>query len=162
VTKSQAQFIQPPNTLRLKVGGARFGGIDPNAIAKAEEALKSLSAQFAQWLDDEIVKLDAAQAAIRAKGYTAETAENLYLRAHDLKGLGATYEYPLITRIAASLCKMTDSTELRMKAPMVLIDAHIDAIRAAVRDQIKTDEHPVGRALADELERRVAEHMATV
>jgi len=40
---------------------------------------------------------------------------------------------------------------------MALVDAHIDAIRAAVRDDIKTDEHPVGRALSDELEARVAE-----
>ena len=162
MTKNAAQFIQPPNTLRLKVGGGRFGGIDPNAIAKAEEALKNLSAQFSQWLDDELVKLDAARAAIREKGYTEETAEGLYLRAHDLKGLGATYEYPLVTRIAASMCKMTDSKDARMKAPMVLLDGHIDAIKVAVRDQIKTDEHPVGRALVEALEARVAEHLATV
>ena len=41
---------------------------------------------------------------IRAEGLTPETAENLYFRAHDLKGLGATYGYPLVTRIAGSLC----------------------------------------------------------
>jgi hypothetical protein len=163
VTKpSQAQFIQPPNTLRLKVGGSRFGGIDPNAIAKAEEALKNLSGQFAQWLDDELKKLDAARADIRAKGYTPETAEGLYLRAHDLKGLGATYEYPLITRIAASLCKMTDSLDMRMKAPLFLIDGHIDAIKACVRDQIKDDSHPVGKILAEELESKTAQHLATL
>lgn len=159
---NSAQFIQPPNTLRLKVGGGRFGGIDPNAIAKAEEALKNLSAQFSQWLDDEITKMDAARAAVREKGYTPETAESVYLRAHDLKGLGATYEYPLITRIAASLCKMTDNAELRLKAPLFLIDAHIDAIKACVRDKIKDDGHPVGKILAEELEAKTAAHLATV
>lgn len=157
-----AQVIPPQNNLRLKVGGGRFGGIDPAALAKAEAALKGLSAQFAQWLNDEIVKLEAAQAAIKAQGYTPETAEALYMRAHDLKGLGATYEYPLITRIAASLCKMTDKPDVRMKAPVVLIDAHVEAIKAAVRDEIKDDEHPVGRALAEELEAKVAAHLATI
>lgn len=154
-----AQVIRPPNTLRVKVGGS-FGGIDASAIAKAEEALKAMSAQFGQWLQDEIVKLDAAQAAIRTDGYTAATAEQLYFRAHDLKGLGSTYQYPLVTRLAASLCKMMDDPEKRMRAPLVILDAHIDAIRAVVRDQIQTDEHPTGRVLAEALEARVAEHLA--
>ena len=152
------QVIRPPNPLRAKVGG--FGGIDADAIAKAEAALKAMSAQFGQWLNDEIVKLDQAQADIRAKGYTSETAEALYFRAHDLKGLGATYQYPLVTRIAGSLCRMMDDADKRMQAPAAILDAHIDAIRAVVRDEIQTDDHPVGRALAETLEARVAEHLA--
>jgi len=149
-----AQMIQVPNTLKLKVGG-RFGGIDPLAIAKAEAALKSLSSNFAEWLQDEINKLEASRARVRAEGWTIATAEVLYLRAHDLKGLGATYEFPLITRIAGSLCRMIDDAETRMTAPMSLIDAHIDAIRACVRDNIKDASNPVGRVLAEELEGRV-------
>jgi len=159
--QNSGQIIQVPNTLRLKVaGGGRLGALDPAAIAKAEAALKSLSGNFAQWLQDEITKLEAARQAIRSEGMTPATVESLYLRAHDLKGLGTTYGFPLITRIAASLCVLTDDAEKRTRAPMALVDAHIDAIRAAVRDDIKTDEHPVGRALADELEARVAEALA--
>ena len=119
-----------------------------------------MSAQFGQWLNDEIVKLVKAQADIREQGYTPATAEALYFRAHDLKGLGTTYEYPLVTRIAGSLCKMLDDADRRMTAPIAILDAHIDAIRAVVRDQIKTDEHPTGRALAETLEARVADHLA--
>lgn len=155
---NSAQVIRPPNTLRMKVGGGF--GINADAIAKAEEALKAMSAQFSQWLNDEIVKLDKAQADIREKGYTPETAEQLYFRAHDLKGLGTTYEYPLVTRIAASLCRMLDDTTRRMDAPVVILDAHIDAIRAVVRDEIKSDDHPTGRVLAETLEAKVAEHRA--
>ena len=155
---NSAQVIRPPNTLRLKVGGA-LGGIDASAIAKAEEALKAMSSQFGQWLQDEIVKLDKAQADIRSEGYNAQTAEALYFRAHDLKGLGATYQYPLVTRLAASLCKMMDDPDKRMKAPRALIDAHIDAIKAVVRDQIQTDDHPTGRVLAESLEAGVADHL---
>jgi hypothetical protein len=157
--QAKAQITPPANSLRLKLGG-RFGAIDADAIAKAEAALKSLSGQFAQWLDDEIKKLDAARAAVQANGYTPETSESLYLRAHDLKGLGSTYEFPLITRIAASLCRLTDSPERRAQASLFLIDSHIDAIKACVRDNIRDDSNPTGRALAEELERRVAESHA--
>ena len=153
---STVQVIQAPNTLRLKVGG-RLGGIDPAAIAKAEAALKSLSGNFAEWLNDELVKLDAARQRIRSEGLTVETAEALYLRAHDLKGLGATYEFPLVTRIAGSLCKLIDDPESRLEAPMFLVDAHIDGIKASVRGNIRSEDHPIGRKLVEELEGRVAQ-----
>lgn len=153
--QNSGQMIQVPNTLKLKVGG-RFGGIDAAAIAKAEAALKSLSGNFAQWLQDEVTKLENARQRVKAEGVSPETMEFLYLRAHDLKGLGTTYEFPLITRIATSLCRLIDDKEKRLSAPIGLIDAHIDGIKAAVRDEIKTDEHPVGRLLVEELERKVA------
>ena len=155
--KTTAEVIQVPNMLKLKVGGR--GGIDMAAIAKAEAALKSLSGNFAQWLNDEIVKLEAARQAVKTEGLTAQTVETLYLRAHDLKGLGATYEFPLVTRLAASLCKLIDDPDTRLKAPMFLVDAHIDAIRAVVRGNIQTDDHPTGKALVTTLEARVAEHL---
>ena len=152
---SQQNPVIQPTSLRLKVGG-RFGAIDPSAIAKAEAALKSLSGNFAQWLSEEVIKLDAARQLVRDDGVTAETMETLYLRAHDLKGLGTTYEFPLITRIGASLCRLIDDKDKRLTVSLPLVDAHIDAIKAAVRDSIKTDDHPVGRILIEELERKVA------
>lgn len=155
-SNNPVQVINAPNTLKLRLGGGKFGGIDAAAIAKAEAALASLSGNFSEWMQDELTKLDAARQAIRVTGLNAETAEGLYFRAHDLKGLGATYEFPLVTRIAASLCKLIDDPDTRQSAPMFLVDAHIDAIRAAVRDNIKTDTHPVGKILITELERRVA------
>jgi len=90
---NQAQVIPPSNNLKLKVGGGRFS-LDADSIARAEAALKSLSSQFAQWMQDELTKLDGARAEVLAKGMTPEASEALYMRAHDLKGLGATYEFP--------------------------------------------------------------------
>jgi hypothetical protein len=155
--QNPSQMIPAPNQLRLKVGGGRLGSIDAAAIAKAEAALKSLSGNFGQWLQDEINKLEAARQQVKVAGVTVETMENLYLRAHDLKGLGTTYGYQLITRIAASLCRLIDEKDKRLSASMGLVDAHIDAIKASVREGMKADDHPIGAALVQELERRVKE-----
>ena len=155
--QNPSQMIPAPTSLRLKVGANRMGAIDAAAIAKAEAALQSLAGNFGEWLQDEIVKLEAARQQVRDTGVTVETMENLYLRAHDLKGLGTTYGYQLITRIAGSLCRLIDEKDKRLTAPMPLVDAHIDAIKAAVREDMKADDHPVGRALVTELERRVKE-----
>lgn len=156
---SAARKIEVPNTLREKVGGSPPVA-DAEMIAKAEAALQDLSSNFAEWLRDEVEKLETARRQITDAGVTAETMEYLYIRAHDLKGLGATYEFPLVTRIAGSLCRMIDSPATRQDAPLFLLDAHIDAIKAAVRGNVKTDEHPVGRVLAEELEGRVRTFLA--
>lgn len=157
----KAQIIQVPNTLRAKVGG-RLGALDQEAIAKAEAALADLSTHFEDWLMDEIKKLEDVQAIIKAEGLNVVNSEQLFYRAHDLKGLGTTYGFPLITRVAGSLCKMLDDEEKRAEAPRLLVEAHLDAVRAIVRNQIKSEVHPVGTVLSETLEARVKEHLAAI
>lgn len=157
---TQPQTIVPPNLLKARVA-PRLGALSADALAKAEAALKDLSANFGQWLNDEIEKLEAARQVITDKGMTEDHAEQLYVHAHDLKGLGGTYEYPLITRVAGSLCKLMTERGSRAQAPLLLIDAHIDAIRAIVRDSIRDPAHPLGKALAEALEAKVAAYAPT-
>ncbi len=158
---STGQVFAPPTQLRDRLG-PRFGRIDPDAIAKAEAALKGLSTQFGQWLQDEIGKLEAAREAIRTQGASKATLDKLYTHAHDLKGLGATYEFPIVTRIAASLCKLLGEGDQRLRAPLPMVDAHVNAIKAAVRDNIRDSDTPVGAALAGELEKHTAEILAII
>ncbi len=155
----QGQVFAAPTALRGRLG-PRFGRIDPEAIAKAEAALKGLASQFGQWLQDEVGKLEAAREAIRSEGATRATIDRLFTHAHDLKGLGATYEFPLVTRIAGSLCKLLGDGDERVNTPMALVDAHVNAIRAAVRDNIRDSDNPIGEALASELEKHTADYLA--
>ena len=141
-------------------GGFKFKALDAGAVARAEAALKSLSGNFDQWMADELVKLEAARGRVRTEGYNATTAEELYFRAHDLKGLGATYGFPLVTRIAGSLCRILHAPEDRLAAPLFLVEAHIDAILAVVRGDIRAEDDPTGRTLAEELETQVARRLS--
>ncbi len=158
-TPRQAQVFAAPTTLRDRVG-PRIGRIDPEAIARAEAALKGLSSQFGEWLQDELTKLDAARDAIRTSGMDRASIDKLFTCAHDLKGLGATYEFPLVTRIAGSLCKLLGDGDVRLTTPLTLVDAHINAIKASVRDNIRDSDSPVGAALASELERLTTDYLA--
>jgi hypothetical protein len=152
-----AALIQPPTAFRGRLGG-RMPSIDPAAIARAEAALKGLSAQFGEWLRDEVAKIEAAHVALKAEGPTQACMDGVYARAHDLKGLGTTYEFPLVTRIAGSLCKLLVDVDTRTRAPVGLVSAHIEAIRACVRDNVRDSDNPTGRVLAEQLEQRVAAH----
>jgi len=130
---------------------------DADALARAEAALKSLSSEFEKWMGDEVVRLTAARLAARQTNYAEPAMLALYSSAHDIKGLGATYDYPLATLIAASLCKLieTPAGRDRARTRTAVVEAHVDAIRAAYSAQIKTNDHPVGRELLAELNRQV-------
>jgi hypothetical protein len=129
------------------------GGVNADVVARAEAALKSLAGQFARWLQDEIDKLEGANGRIALEGLAGEAGETLHIHAHDLKGLGGTYEFPIVTRIAGSLCRLLDAG--RAEAPLDLINAHVEAIKSVVRDGIRDEGHPVGGPLVASLEERV-------
>ena len=79
----------------------------------------------------------------------------LFTSAHDLRGLGSTYEFPIISRISGSLAKLIETKERRSIAPLALVRAHASSIRAALIQNIRTEDDPVGRQLAEELETQV-------
>jgi hypothetical protein len=154
----QCQIINVPNKLAAKVG-PNFKLSGAASIAKAEQAMKALASNFGEWLEQEIVALETVRATLKQAGLTPEVAQLLAVRALDLKGLGTTYEHPLITRIGGSLFKLLDEVQ-PAHVPMNLVDAHVDAVRAIVRNQIRDAGHPVGMALISELELRVRELIA--
>lgn len=129
----------------------------PDMLARAENALNAMSHNFQGWLDEEVQKVVAARQAAKAALWCDDSLDALLAAAHDVKGLGSTYDYPLTTSIAASLCRLIETPEGKEagRAEPSLIDAHVDAIRASARDQIKSVDHPVGRALLSALEARV-------
>jgi hypothetical protein len=75
--------------------------------------------------------------------------------------LGSTYGFPIVSQFAASLCKLIDSPEGRAAAPSQILDAHVGAIIAAVKQNIKDSDHPIGKALLIELQTQVNRYAAS-
>lgn len=148
------EIINPPNMLKVKVGG-KLPSADQAMIDRANRAVDNLKCEFADWLGEEVTKLELYLAEVKKSGLDGAMGEMLFTTAHDLRGLGTTYEFPIITRMSGSLSKLIDTDEKRTTAPLPLIEAHIGAIRAAIVQNIRSEEDPVGRALAEELEKQV-------
>jgi hypothetical protein len=149
-----ARAMGEPPSLKLKFGAV--GPIEPDLIARADAAIARMSRFFGPWLGEEIARLAAARGDIRDHGYTLATADAFNIRAHELKSMGSVFGFPIITDIARSLCRMIEEPEVRMSAPLSLIDVHLDAIGAAARDNVRDSNHPVGHALVDALNQRVS------
>ncbi|MBS0386380.1 MAG: Hpt domain-containing protein [Proteobacteria bacterium] len=156
MSKPAAEHIDPRDvglrTLDLKQ--PVFG---PEAIARADETLKAMAESMQQWINADIVQLQNLRLAAETANWSATSVEALLCAAHDLKGLGATYGYPLVTQIAASLCRLTetDSGKAAVARDPTLARAHVDALRAVVRDGIRSQNHPIGSALRQTLDAEV-------
>jgi chemotaxis protein histidine kinase CheA len=149
------ELFMPPNMLKAKVGSS-IGGIDMAALKRAEAAVDVLKVDFQEWIGEDVERLSAARQLFAATR-SAETRAALFRAGHDIKGQAATFEFPLIARVAGSLCKLIDATPAPESIPLVLVDAHVTAIRIIFRDKIKDTENRMATELCAELEARVTE-----
>src|ERR1700744_6132748 len=99
----EVEVFMPPNTLKAKVGN--FTGVDMSAIKRAENAMESLKDNFAEWAQDDVRRLVEARNAYANKP-DAQSRAALLRAAHDMKGQAATFDFPLIARVAGSLSKL--------------------------------------------------------
>jgi chemotaxis protein histidine kinase CheA len=157
MSKPHVQHIDPREA-GLRALDLKQPVFPPEAIARAEETLKAMAGSMQQWIETDIIQLQELRLAAEAANWDCASVDALMGCAHDLKGLGATYGYPLVTQIAASLCRLTETDEGKavVSRDPSLARAHIDALRAIVRGGIRAKDHPIGMALRQTLELEVA------
>lgn len=144
--------IVPPHKLKKAVTHTRGPvQIDMSAVERAEAALAELKVEFGEWMNSECQRVDAARKLIHTKGLTRATADALFLPAHDIKGGAATLGFPLAERIATSLCRLLKHSPEPGKISRKLIDHHVDAIRALVRENVQDPVNPYGLEISERL-----------
>lgn len=141
--------ITPPHGLQNAVSQA--GADDTDPIARAEQALAQISGEFAGWMEQECDRLDAERRRVRDEGLKGEAREALFRAAHDIKGAAATYGFPLAAAAAESLCRLIEHTPDKGQIPLALVDQHVDAVRAIVREHAIPDSEAMANHLTAKL-----------
>jgi len=155
VTFADHQVITPDNeTLRQAVVPA--GPHDGDPIARAEKALSRLSGEFAEWMAKDCKKLDAVRNEIKANGLNENNHEALFRAADDVKGNARTLGFPEAAPAANSLCRLLEHTPDFQRISVALIEQHVDAIRAIVREHDRKDIATIASVLTSRL-RQVTE-----
>jgi hypothetical protein len=156
---STAQFIQPPHQISERVSGG--GDISEKMLSRADAAVKRLSDQFTDLALDEIGKLGTLlKDAAADLDKRPEIVRSIFMVVHDLRGQGATFDYPLLTRIGSSLCTFTENLDGSGDKELQVIGVHVDALKAVMTHKISGDGGPVGREIAKGLEIAVQKIMA--
>jgi HPt (histidine-containing phosphotransfer) domain-containing protein len=152
-TYADHEVITPSNQLRGAVSTVRTRNPADDPVARAEQALAQLSGEFSGWMNEECERLHAARSDAKKKGFSKSTHEALFHAAHDIKGEAATFGFPWVAALADSLCRLIEHTPDMTRIPLTLVDQHVDAIRAIVRESARPDIATV----ADKLMRKLRE-----
>jgi HPt (histidine-containing phosphotransfer) domain-containing protein len=145
VTFADHEVITPPNKLRKALAHATES--DEELVARAEAALSQLSGEFTGWMHSECERLETARQDARSVGLTEKTHTDLFRAAHDIRGEAATFGYPEVAGAADSLCRLLEHTPDLERIPIALVDQHVDAVRAIVREHARTDLPGIAEAL---------------
>lgn len=156
-SNGNANGLQIPRDLKAKARLKDWESRDDDPVARAEEALRQMSCEFEVWMTEEVDRIMQAHREIEAEGMSVERAERLYVAAHDLKGQAQTLGHPLIGEYCALLCKLFDAVDDKTLVPQHAIRSHIEAVQAAMRNDIRDREDAAAIAVLTKLGEVVTE-----
>jgi len=143
------EIIQPADTLRRRAPpqAKRLSEITKDA----EAAILSQREAYKGRLAKDIENLHRLHLQL-LQSMSEETLEEVRFIAHDMKGQGTTFGYPLITRISDSLAKFLTGKPALDSRTLDIITVHVDSLLLVVGNGLAGD-HPDGEVLVANLKR---------
>jgi chemotaxis protein histidine kinase CheA len=134
--------------------------IDPEAMARAEEALQAMSEDYPDWVSKLIDKLyDQHRRAVENPIERKPRFDEISKIAHDMKGQGGTFGYPLMTDFAESLYGFTNHRKNIEDSHVEVVKAHIDSMRVIIISRLSGDGGENGQLLKSGLQQAIKKHM---
>lgn len=150
---AKPQIINPPNKLKSKVSMGGPGAVDPERLARAEAVIEQMTANYLDWVETDLKKLETELADLKSdQADAAERMERIYRTAHDIKGQGGSFGYHLMTEIGALMCRYVEN----MSAGPSLEDIELmtlchKSMRAVITGRLAGDGGEAGKAVLDGL-----------
>jgi chemotaxis protein histidine kinase CheA len=136
----------------------RAGGVTRNqAVGNAEAQIETLKEEFTDWLKDGLTRLQNAIQLAETYPDNAMLIEDAFRSSCELRDIGTTVGYELVTFVANRLCEVLDAMRNGADYDKVLIRCHLDALQLARQDSYKNVGPDQVPDLCDGL-RRAAEH----
>lgn len=126
------------------------------ALARAEAAVKALARDYLTWAKADLdlchKHLAAAknEPALREEHITA-----LFGVAHNMKGQGSSFGYPLITRLGESLCLLTRRARAFSDVELALMTTHLELMSDILAQEASGEGSPALLAAVQKVENDV-------
>lgn len=141
------------NALAAKLRGAKISEAElERRLASAEKKIQGASLGFGHSVAGDIEKALAALDGMDPDDDGEETNAAVFRVAHDLKGQGTTFGFPLVTQIAGLLCDFIRSIKSFSSEDSVsVVRAHLSALQLVLKQNIKGEGDEAARQLVDKL-----------
>ncbi|NQW01334.1 MAG: response regulator [Rhodospirillales bacterium] len=156
----QVYYFRLPNRLREKAGGAGAkgkGSLPVQALDEADGTLQRNAFEFHDWAQDYLSMMSRIcdKALELPEEKRRKAFEKINEIAHELRGQGGTFGYPLITSVGKMLYGITGFACSMDDMAIRIVKAHIDVMRVVFRDQVSGDGGEIGRELIKTLIRAI-------
>jgi chemotaxis protein histidine kinase CheA len=119
-----------------------------------------MSGDYPDWASRDVEKLDALVAAITPGESTkGENVNQAFRMAHDMRGQGGSFGYPLMTRLSSSFCRFTEKMDKMDQGGIDILKTHVNAMRAVISNRVHGEGGAVGTQIADGLEQAVQKYL---
>jgi len=154
---AKPEFIEPPSTLRDKVS-VTADGVDFAALEKAEKLIADMQGSYLDWVEEDLQKVSQLyERALKETDNRQTLFDDLFTVAHDIKGQGGSFNYPLMTVIGNLLCRFLERTKDEPKeSHLPVIKVHIDALRLVIAQRMEGDGGRAGDNLVRGLDATIA------
>lgn len=107
------------------------------ALASAQAQVDELKPDFSDWLNRELQELSVALADAECSPSDTLSLDRAYRSCSQLRDVGATMGYELVTFVANNLCEIIDAIKAGATYDKDMIDCHINAFFLARTDQYR-------------------------
>lgn len=120
----------------------------------AMEAMADLAAKFPAWASGDVQKMKqflGEANGIFKQERTDLIRQKIYPKAHDLKGQGTTFGYPLITDIASHMCKLITSKTSFSADDLTILRGDVQMMETVLWKKLKGDGGAKGAQILEKL-----------
>lgn len=117
-----------------------------------------LVAQFVTWTTDAVKELKAIVADLNGSELKSDDkAARIYDLTHNIKGMGGSFDFPLMTFAGGSLCSYIKDLPESKNLSAKIIDAHVKVFDVVLAHKIQGDGGEKGVALQNRLKAIISE-----
>src|SRR5262245_57102118 len=121
-----------PVDTRFQQLARRPGGVvRESAIDSAQRQIDDMKTGFVDWLDRELKELSVATRLVTTNPGDASALERAHEASCQLRDVGATMGYELVTFVANNFCGILDAIRAGAPYDQDMIDCHMDALLLA-------------------------------
>lgn len=150
---AKVKIYKMANNLKERLGYTHKqneeGHIAPESIDEADKLIAEVCATCPETIEKHLKTLGDLWEDMRSSDAAKrqETATKVFATAHEIKDIGSLCGFDLIAYFAESLRDYIERTELNLNAQVVIVQAHLDAMKVVHHRGAKKDGGPEAEEL---------------